>query len=233
MLYLKKLLKLLLFRLSDFVNGSGSHFSYSQEGEDMILRRIFDGQPTGFYVDVGAHHPKRFSNTHYFYRLGWQGINIEPNPDMQRSFRVVRKRDINLPLGVAEQRGELTYYSFDEPALNTFDSALVEQRLSNTNYKVIRETVVPVMRLDEIFEQHVRADIPIDFLTIDVEGLDYAVLKSNNWQRFRPKVVLVEDLEHSLEAALGGNIHSFMSANGYRLIAKTFNTLFFEDRAIG
>ena len=61
--------------------------SYSQEGEDMILRRFLAGQKDGFYVDVGAHHPVRFSNTYYFYKQGWAGINIEPNPDSLAAFK--------------------------------------------------------------------------------------------------------------------------------------------------
>ena len=53
------------------------NYSYSQEGEDMVLKRIFDKQTKGFYIDVGAHHPKRFSNTYNFYLKGWKGINID------------------------------------------------------------------------------------------------------------------------------------------------------------
>ena len=59
--------------------------SYSQEGEDMVLRSFFEGQKNykGFFVDVGAHHPYRFSNTLHFYKKGWRGINIDPQPGMQ------------------------------------------------------------------------------------------------------------------------------------------------------
>ncbi|MFT7246563.1 MAG: hypothetical protein ACI82A_003940, partial [Candidatus Azotimanducaceae bacterium] len=70
--------------------------SWSQEGEDQILRRIFEQQSTGFYVDVGAHHPKRFSNTFLFYKLGWQGINIDAMPGSMALFNRERSRDLNL-----------------------------------------------------------------------------------------------------------------------------------------
>ena len=99
---------------------------YSQEGEDMILRRIFEGQENGFYIDVGAHHPRRFSNTYYFYKQGWRGINIEPNPDALKAFNSDRPKDINLQLGVSDAASILKYYYFDEPALNTFDSSIVK-----------------------------------------------------------------------------------------------------------
>ena len=61
-------------------------WSYSQEGEDLVLRRYLEGRTSGFYVDVGAHDPKRFSNTHLFYERGWRGINIEPSPAAMKNF---------------------------------------------------------------------------------------------------------------------------------------------------
>jgi hypothetical protein len=79
-----------LSNLCDRFNDPHAIKSYSQEGEDMILRRIFEGQEKGFYVDVGAHHPRRFSNTYYFYKLGWAGVNLEPNPDALIAFKADR-----------------------------------------------------------------------------------------------------------------------------------------------
>ncbi len=204
--------------------------SYSQEGEDMILQRIFAGRGHGFYVDVGAHHPCRFSNTYIFYKRGWRGINIEPNPEAIRAFQSGRQRDINLQLGVSEHAENLTYYYFDEPALNTFDGELVKARLANTHYKVVRTSDILVERLDVILGKHLPSDVEIDFLSIDVEGLDFAVLKSNNWKLYRPKCVLVEALETSLVDAIHGDICLFMKGQGYELFAKTYNTLIFCDK---
>src|SRR6186713_1276577 len=70
--------------------------SYSQEGEDLILKRFFSEKSGGFYVDVGAHHPKRFSNTYMFYKEGWSGINIDAMPGSMKLFNKVRSKDINL-----------------------------------------------------------------------------------------------------------------------------------------
>ena len=63
----------------------GIQYSFSQEGEDLVLARIFEGKKNGFYVDIGAHHPTRFSNTHYFYRRGWSGINIDAMPGSMKN----------------------------------------------------------------------------------------------------------------------------------------------------
>lgn len=204
--------------------------SYSQEGEDMILRRIFEGQERGFYVDVGAHHPRRFSNTYFFYRQGWKGINIEPNPDAIHAFRSDRPGDTNLQLGVSDRIENLTYYLFDEPALNTFDKDIVETRLSTTPYKLVQTIEVPVERLEGILRKYLPENQIIDFLSIDVEGLDFVVLQSNDWKLFRPKCVLVEVLGMSLEGVMNDKIVQFMMIQGYDLFAKTFNTLFFREK---
>ena len=102
--------------------------SYSQEGEDMILRRLFEKQKTGFYVDVGAHHPKRFSNTLFFYKKGWHGINIDAMPNSMSLFDKIRPRDINLEVPISEKKQKLKYYMFNEPALNGFSKELAEKR---------------------------------------------------------------------------------------------------------
>jgi len=210
-----------------------SHRSYSQEGEDMILRRFFGAQDTGFYVDVGAHHPMRFSNTHHFYKQGWRGVNIEPNPEAIRAFQILRRRDINLQIGVSETAGVLTYFCFDDPALNTFDSRLAHDRLAASPYRVEKTIVIAVERLDAILSRHVPAGSRIDFMSVDVEGFDLPVLRSNDWTRFRPRCVLAESLGMSLDEAPDSAVYRFMQQRDYELFAKSFNTLFFRNRDRG
>ena len=198
----------------------------------MILNRIFGNKANGFFVDVGAHHPHRFSNTYFFYKKGWRGINIEPNPDALKAFQRYRARDKNLQLGVADIAASLTYYSFDEPALNTFDEDLVNVRLATTPYKLKATSKIMVERLDQILEKHLEKNTHIDFLSIDVEGLDFAVLKSNDWARFRPTLVLVEALQNSFEDVMLGEVFQFMKKHQYELFAKTFNTLIFREKRL-
>jgi FkbM family methyltransferase len=211
-------------RLDPFV-----HLSYSQDGEDMILRRLFEGKKRGFYVDVGAHHPFRFSNTCYFHRQGWKGINIDPNPDAIAAFGRERPSDINVCVGVSDAGGSLTFHLFNEPALNTFDADLAAQRVSLPGYRLLETRAVPVRRLDELLAEYLPKEQGIDFLSIDVEGLDLAVLRSGNWSRFRPRILLVEARERTLRAIDQDPIGAFAVAAGYQLVAKTLNTLIFED----
>lgn len=87
---------------------------YSQEGEDQILRRMFEKKNTGFFVDVGAHHPIRFSNTYFFYRKGWSGVNIDATPGSMVSFDKLRARDTNIECGIDEQEDVLDFYCFSD-----------------------------------------------------------------------------------------------------------------------
>lgn len=215
--------------LAQRLDGSWT-WSFSQEGEDLLLRRLMGERSRGFYVDVGAHHPRRFSNTTYFYMAGWRGMNIEPAPHAIDLFRRTRPRDINLGLGVAEAAGEMTYYLFDEPALNTFDETLKRQRESDTPYRSVGVSRVRVERLDRIFAEHLPIGQSIDFMSIDVEGFDLPVLRSNDWQVYRPHFVLAEALDFVLERAADHPMHKYMVAVGYELVAKTLNTLFYRDR---
>jgi len=206
-----------------------SFTSYSQEGEDLVLRRLLEGRDAGFYVDVGAHSPKRFSNTYYFYERGWRGINIEPAREAIAQFVRVRPRDINLCLGIAEAPGELTYYIFDEPALNTFDDALRRDREARTPYRVVGTTTVTVDRLDRVLQQKLPNGQLIDFMSVDVEGLDLEVLRSNDWDAYRPGFVLVEALDFRLEQAALHPLHIYIRSVAYEVVAKTLNTLFYRD----
>ena len=214
----------LVERLDPFVN-----LAYSQDGEDMVLRRLFERKPSGFYVDVGAHHPFRFSNTCYFYRRGWRGINIDPNPDAIKAFLRDRPADINLSFGVSEEPGNIAFHFFNEPALNTFDVELAAERSRIPGYRLLETKSVPVRRLDDLLAEFLPPNQKIDFLSVDVEGLDLSVLRSNDWNRFRPHLLLVEAHERTIQAIQNDPINVFAVAAGYQLIAKTLNTLIFED----
>jgi len=202
--------------------------SYSQEGEDMIIKRIFEGKKNGFYIDVGAYHPKRFSNTYYFYLQGWKGINIDAARESVKIFNQQRPRDINLETAVSDKKQVLKYYAFNEPALNSFSKDISRERNGLRNYKLISQDKIQTNTLEEILNKHLSPNTKIDFLSIDVEGFDYKVLLSNNWQKYRPQIVLVEDLEKSLKETINSKITIFMQKHGYELHAKTHNTIFFK-----
>lgn len=207
-----------------------SNISYSQDGEDMILRSLYEVRKRykGFFVDIGAHHPVRFSNTYYFYKKGWRGINIEPTPSAIKAFRLFRRRDINLNVGVGQLKGLLKFYCFNEPALNSFSKEVSEKiDKDSSKYKIVKEIDVEVLPLSEILDKHLPEGKKIDFLSIDVEGLDYQVLLSNNWEKYLPHIVLVEE-NLDIDELDNSVIYKFLKSKGYSFFAKTLRTCIYR-----
>lgn len=204
--------------------------AFSQEGEDLLLKRIFQDQPRGFFVDVGAHHPIHFSNTLLLYRRGWRGVNIDAMPGSMAAFKQLRPEDCNIESGVAEEEGDMTYYCYEHPALNTFDPGEVEG-FRMQGIESVETRRVHVRPLKDILHESIPDLRPLDLMTIDVEGLEMQVLRSNDWSKYRPKVLLVEKHVTTLVEALACEPTLFLRGEGYQCIAKTLNTLCFAEDA--
>lgn len=187
--------------------------SYAQEGEDVIVATLLENVARGFFVDVGAHHPKRFSNTYLLYLRGWSGINIDPTPGSMNLFRNVRPRDNSLEVGVGRESAERRFFAFQEGALNTFDAGLARERL-DAGRALVAEYKIRTRPLREILQEHCRRSV--DFLNVDAEGCDLEVLQSNDWDRYRPRVVCVEALRGDEDQANG-----WLMEQGYELVALT------------
>ncbi len=205
--------------------------SYSQEGEDLILARMLGEKKEGFYIDVGAHHPKRFSNTFLFYKRGWRGINIEARPGSKKLFDKIRPRDINVEAPISSEDKILKYYMFNEPALNSFSKEISNSRNGLEDYKIIKEIDLHTKTLKDVLDSNMMGDQHIDFMTIDVEGLDYDVLVSNDWAKYKPSIILIEDVEFDLHSVGKSKVYNYLIGKGYSLIVKIFNTLFFSLKA--
>ncbi len=214
----------------ELLNGH-SRRSFSQEGEDLILARMleFESDVPHFYVDVGANHPKRYSNTYGFYRRGWNGIAIEPDPDLANRFAVSRPRDRVVAVGIAESSGELTYHRFSDPAMNTFDSVLAAERERDGRWQLVERSTIPVRTLASVLSEHADNREGIGFMSVDVEGFDLAVLRSNDWQRFRPRILMAESLEARLGDIARCPIHALMTSRGYEIVSKAHFTCFYRD----
>jgi FkbM family methyltransferase len=164
--------------------------SYAQDGEDVLLRRVFPDGSVGRYLDVGANDPVLGSVTKHFYDRGWRGVNVEPIPGLFDRLRADRPRDVNLNLGLSDREGLLTFYESPAiPGWSTFSAGLAasyrDRRIE------LREHAVPVTTLALVCEEHVGG--PIDFLKVDVEGFERQVLAGNDWVRWRPRIVVIED----------------------------------------
>lgn len=184
---------------------------YGQDGEDLYLQELAEWQSgeKGFYVDIGANHPIYASTTWLAYQHGWSGINIEPNEVFFPLFNQLRIRDINLNCGVAETEGVLNYYKFNSSVYNTFDKKEFEGK--RTPKEILK---VPVYRLERILEENNVKDIT--FMNIDVEGMELEVLRSNDWSRWRPKYLFIEQKNMSVEGLILSDIYKFLKEIGYR-----------------
>ena len=206
--------------------------SYSQEGEDIILSRYLDSVEKGFYIDIGAHHPKRLSNTYQFYKRGWNGINIDPMPGSMKPFNRFRKRDINLEIGISTNSEELNYYIFNEKALNTFSEKNAKIWSEKPPYKIKNIIKTKTTQLKHIIEQNINNNQKIHFMSIDVEGYENQVIDSNDWKKYRPFFILLED--HLAVNANFNNIEIVkkMDSLGYELVSKLYYTLIFKDKNV-
>ena len=202
--------------------------SFSQEGEDLVLTRFFDHQEKGFYVDVGAHHPFRFSNTYLLYLRGWRGINIDAMPGAMNAFEEWRSEDVNLECVVSNDTKPRRFFLYDEPALNTISEEVVKQReIEAPQYHVTGSVVLPARRLGDILAEYLPPGQTIDLFNIDVEGHDLDVLQSNDWERFRPRVVVVELIAVGFAEMQDTDLYRFLAAQGYRMQSKLVNTAIF------
>jgi FkbM family methyltransferase len=205
---------------------------YSQEGEEIILKRYFNYQQTGFYVDIGAHHPQRFSNTYVLYELGWRGINIDANPASVQLFNKLRNEDINLEVAISDNNQEMNYFSFQEGALNTLDEERAKKIMSQANYKSLGNRVVITQTLSQVLDKYLIPSQKIDFFSIDTEGYDLKVLKGNNWKKYKPRVIVIESRVLHLDKIENDEVYIFLTNIGYKPFAKTYKSVFYSSEEI-
>ena len=206
--------------------------TYSAHGEDAVLYAIFEehgGVPErGFYVDVGAYHPTALSNTARLHAAGWRGINIEPNPVMAGFLAAERPGDVTLrqAAGTPARTADLLFFG-DWASSNTLDPEFAAMISAGQQVAVERAIPTEVVPLADVFDEYLPAATVIDFLTVDVEGMDVEVLQSNDWDRFRPAVVATEDLALQLENPTASAVFRLLGSHGYRLVSHAVKTSFY------
>lgn len=205
--------------------------SFAQYGEDMIARTVFDaiGVSRPSYLDVGAHHAQYLSNTYSCYEAGSSGVLIEPDPELFAKLKAARPRDTHLNVGIGLEPGRLKFFRMSTPTLNTFAEAEAK-RYEETGHKIVATVDIDVVTLNSVFERYFPRGV--DLLSIDVEGMDYDILRSLDTERFRPALICVETIEYGTSgvAAKTAGFDELMASRGYLKFADTYVNTLYVDR---
>ena len=196
--------------------------SFAQHGDDFMLVNLFQMMyiPTPSFLDLGAHHPFIISNTALLYERGSRGVNVEANPNLIPAFNLYRPHDKNINVGVGLEEGEATFFMYsDTSGRNTFS---LEEAKSLKGVLEVRKSIkLPMTTLSAIIEKYCGGVYP-DLLTTDLEGYDYAVIKSGNFTKSSPKIIVTET--RKLDA---GRIKVLLHERGYFVYCRMGENLFF------
>lgn len=209
-------------RLFGSADGWFTGISYSQYGEDLLVRNSFSmlGIDKPSYIDVGANSPFYLSNTAMLHKYGSKGINIDANPLHIDDFKLERPEDVNLCIGIGLNEGILPYYMFSEiSALNTFLPDLARQiseTVSGAKYKVVE---VPVTTLPKVIDEHAGGKWP-DYMSIDIEGMDFDILQSLDLSNGPIMITAEADKEWTPQQA-----NALMKNKGYDVLFRTFGNI--------
>lgn len=203
--------------------------TFAQHGEDLIVLNIFSllGIAKPSYLDVGAHHPIHCSNTALMHLRGSRGINVEANPNLIRAFHWHRPGDTTVNVGVGPKRGTLNFHFIDDwSGRNTFNRDVADEFVrSNPSLRICEVRPIPVVTLNDIVAQYAGGEFP-DFLSLDVEGLDFDILKNSLFESSKPVVICVEACFGS-ESDDSTRLIALLTGCGYALFMRTIANLIF------
>ena len=208
--------------------------SFSQSGEDAIVNFLFNsfGKKSIEYLDIGTNTPDLGNNTYFFYKNGGKGVCVEADINLIDNIKKVRPKDVVINAGVSiSDQKFASFFLFNESALNTFNEVEAIQREKSGKYKIINKIEVPLKKINDIIKENF-IKFP-DFLSIDIEGLDFEVLSTLNFQKFPIPVICVETCTYSEThiKSKDSNIINLMQSKGYDIYADTYiNTIFVNKK---
>lgn len=193
--------------------------SYAQNFEDVILWRALNFVSNGFYIDIGAHHPVNDSVSLAFYKNNWRGVHVEPTTYYSDLLRKFRPDEVVIQAAVSEGCKDLDFYEFRNTGLSTTNRDIANQHI-DSGFKVFK-TNVPVISLNDLLERF--NNIEIQWLKIDVEGGEAAVLRSWGESRVKPWVICIESTEPRTSRSTHREWEDIVISKGY--IFKYFDGL--------
>jgi FkbM family methyltransferase len=199
--------------------------SYAQAGEDIVIASLLSWPRSGFYVDVGCHHPIRLSNTYLLYLRGSMGICIDANIEFGPLFARLRPRDKFIAACVGDSVGEVEFTVFKDRALSSVGGRRVTS-IAAHQYEIDHVERAPIRPLAEILDEH-GAPPEFELLSIDVEGHDFSVLKSAALDRYRPKLIVIEMHGVDVGRTAEHEVSIYLADHGYFPVAIQCSNVFF------
>lgn len=194
------------------------NISFSKSGDDIQLNKLINKTTPGTYVDIGCWHPVKASNTYYFSLRGWKGLCIDPNPDLKPLYKTFRPKDYFINAAIGDSNTELDYYYLKESSMNTVSLDFIKKH--NLEDKIIKKTKIPVYSLKSILEKYLTDDDRLDFFDVDAEGYDLEILKTNDWEKYRPRIVVIES-DISITSDIASDIVKYLESKDYKLLGKS------------
>ena len=188
--------------------------TYAQDGEDRLVASLIgkvDPQEE-IYVDIGANHPTRISNTYLFYRQGHSGLVVEPNRSFESLYHKYRPRDTLLQIGCGEQAGLAPFYHNDGSVFSGFGDRSMKTARSSQYLPVLpTDALLPLLGSKRVF-----------LLSIDVEGWNLAVLKSASRLLEVTTCLLIEGEDEEAD------ITAYLQTRNFQLTGRTVYNLVFQ-----
>lgn len=208
--------------------------SYSLEAEDLLIDNIYSAVlkrfKPGFYLDIGAAHPTKHSNTYFFYKLGWSGVCVEPNPDFHALYNEKRPHDLALNIGLsAKMSGDLTYHRFNHPYINGFyGQDTVDWHTQKNGQTYLGSRQIECQRITDFLAANVNRSV--ELLNIDVETLDVEILSAWDWNACKPLIICAEIHTTSLKDVVESDVAKILNAAGYTAVSRGWlSTIFVRD----
>ncbi len=181
------------------------------------------------YLDIGAHHPVKLSNTYLFYMLGSSGILVEPNKDLKNLIEVVRPRDQLICKAVSLDGGRKSFYKLKSSTLNTIIYEKLDSDICNDvdAFKIQDQCEVDTITINDLFEDI--GEIP-DLLSVDIECLNYEVLSQLDMQKYRPKIIIAELTAYGEKIQIRDQMCSLLVQNDYLAVSENEINGIFVDK---
>ena len=207
-----------LYKKLKILRNSSKSEHLGEYGEDIFIRRFFKNEKKGFYVDIGSYHPIKGSLTYYLFKKGWKGLNVDLSKVSVDLFKISRPNDHNINAAITDFDGETEY----------FESGAINQQNSLVSEKDKKKIKIKAYKLNTLLDDF--NILEIDYLNIDVEGNEFKVISTFDFEKFHPKLISIEQNIYNSEKIFDEECHKLLLAKNYFLASKIGVTCIYVDK---